>query len=95
MQLKRLKVTLEDKTDFSGKSKEEKAKALTELEQECINRIVSGIVANGLIKYEVVETDGHGFRVTGTIGVYDIDSLAQVPDEHDAKRAAKKKVIKS
>ncbi len=95
MQLKRLKVTLEDKTDFSGKSQEEKAQALTELEQECINRIVSGIIANGLIKFEVVETKGHGFRASATLGVYDISAMAGIPEGPSPKKSRKKNPIQN
>ena len=97
MNLRRLKVTLEDKNDFSGKPKEEVAAALTELEQECINRIVSGIIAQGLIKYEIVETEGHGFRATATLGVYDIREMSSVPEElaKPAPGFKNKKKIKS
>lgn len=81
MQLKRIKVTLEDKTDFSQKTDKEIEEALTDLEQECVNRIVQGILANGLIKYELSETEGHGFRATATLGVYDIQAMAGVAEE--------------
>ncbi len=73
MKLMQIKLTLEDKNDYSNKSKEEVEAALTELEQECINRIVQGILANRLIKYELEETAGHGFRATAALGVYDLD----------------------
>lgn len=91
MRLSRIKVTLEDKNDFSGKTNEEKAAALTELEQECINRIVQGIIANGLIHYEIVETENHGYRATATLGVYDIREMAKVPEEQSAAKARGKK----
>ena len=80
MQLKRIKVTLEDKTDFSSKPKEEVQAALTDLEQESINRIVQSILAQGLIKYELTETASHGFRATATLGVYDIKEMGEVPE---------------
>lgn len=91
MQLKRIKVTLEDKTDFSGKTQEERAAALTELEQECINRIVQGILAQGLIEYELEETAGHGYRASATLGVYDIRTLADIPEEAEKERQKAKK----
>ena len=80
MQLKRIKITLEDKTDFSGKTNEEKSQALTELEQECVNRIVSSIISNGLIKYGIEETEARGYRVTAMIGVYDINETGSVSE---------------
>lgn len=86
MRLSRIKVTLEDKNDFSGKTQEEKAAALTDLEQECINRIVQGIVANNLIHYEVEETEGHGYKATATLGVYDIREMGAVPEEKTVKK---------
>jgi hypothetical protein len=96
MRLRRIKVTLEDKNDFSGKTQDEKASALTELEQECINRIVQGIVANNLIHLEVEETTEHGYRATATLGVYDIREMASVPDElSKAIKNGKKKPIRS
>ena len=93
MRLSRIKVTLEDKTDFSGKTQGEKAAALTDLEQECINRIVQGILANGLIHYQLEETEGHGYKATATLGVYDIREMAKVPEE--APKKTRKKAIKS
>ena len=96
MKLSRIKVTLEDKTDFSSKTNEEKAAALTEMEQECINRIVQGIISNGLIKYEIMETEGHGFKATATLGVYDISEMADVQEgQDDANSLGKKKPIRS
>lgn len=94
MQLKRIKITLEDKTDFSGKSQEERAAALTELEQESINRIVQGILAGHLIKYEVEETEGHGYRATATLGVYDIREMAGVYEEKDPKKPKRRSPIR-
>lgn len=81
MQLKRIKITLEDKTDFSGKTNEEKSQALTELEQECVNRIVSSLISNGLIKYVIEETETHGYRATAMIGVYDINEACAVSED--------------
>lgn len=81
MQLKKIKITLEDKTDFSGKTNEEKSQALTELEQECVNRIVSSIISNGLIRYGIEETETHGYRATAMIGVYDINETGAVPED--------------
>ena len=100
MQLKRIKVTLEDKNDYSNASQEERAAALTEMEQECINRIVQGILAQGLIQYELEETPVHGYRATATLGVYDIRAMAGVPEEAEKERqkagkktSGKKKVM--
>ena len=95
MRLSRIKVTLEDKTDFSGKTEEEKASALTDLEQECINRIVQGILANGLIDYRLEETEGHGFKATATLGVYDIREMDKVPEEFSLSNKPRKKPKRS
>lgn len=95
MQLKRLSVTVKDDNDFSGKPDEERAAALTEMEQECINRLVQGILANKLICFEVVETENHGYKATATLGVYDIRELGRVPEEKAVKGRGKKKAIRS
>lgn len=94
MQLKRLAVTVKDDNDFTGKSDEERAAALTEMEQECINRLVQGIIANKLIVFDLVETETHGYKATATLGVYDIRELARVPEEKAADMRRKKRPIR-
>lgn len=90
MKLKRLQVTLEDKTDFSNKTADERTSALTELEQECINRIISGILDQGLVDCQIVETKGHGYRFTATLGVYDIRDINKAQEAPEAKTRKKK-----
>lgn len=83
-------MTLEDKTDFSGKSKEEIAEARADLAKEMVNRITVAIAKSGLIEYRVEETEGHGLRATATLGVYDIREMADVqeavPEEADKEK---------
>ena len=85
MRLRRIKIVLEDKNDYSGKTEKEVSEALTELEQECINRIVQGIINSGLVKYELQETENHGFCATAILGVYDIEEMSAVSESPEPK----------
>lgn len=73
-------MTLEDKTDFSGKSQDEIAEARQELAKEAVNRIMRGILQSELIQFEVSETENHGIRATAKLGVYDIMEMDTVPE---------------
>lgn len=93
MRLRRIQLTLEDKTDFSGKSKEEVAEARAELAKEMVNRITQAIAKSGLIQYNVGETEGHGLRATATLGVYDIREMDEVQEA--APEEPEKEKVKS
>ena len=87
-----MKVSVASKSDFSKLSDEEKSRILSELENAAIQRLVDGILANGLIKYELVEDKEHKITATATLGVYDIEEMAAVPEESQAKKSGKKAI---
>lgn len=92
MKLKRLRVSVASKADFTKMSDEERATTLQELENAAIQRLMDGIVANGLIKYELVENKEHKMVATATLGVYDIREMAGVPEEQAVAKKYRSKI---